>query len=68
MSATEGSSGGRRRVLLIATPFAVGAVAGAGVLAGLGMTGSSDSTQPTAAPAASPATTNVVQTTSQFDA
>ena len=41
MSATEGSNRGRRRVLLIAAPFVAGAVVGAGVLAGIGVTGAS---------------------------
>src|SRR5690242_4542366 len=67
MSATERSNRGRRRVLLVAAPFVAGAVVGAGVLTGIGVTGGSDS--PSTTVAAAPATsTNIAQTTSQFDA
>jgi len=68
MSATERSNRGRRRVLLVAAPFVAGAVVGAGVLTGIGVTGGPDSPSTTAA-AATPATsTNIAQTTSTFDA
>ena len=49
MSATEGTNSRRRRVLLIAAPFVAGAVVGAGVLAGVGVTGPA---QPSVAPVA----------------
>jgi putative serine protease PepD len=65
MSATERTNSRRRRVLLIAAPFAAGAVVGAGVLAGVDVTGPS-SPASTAAPAA--AVSNVSQTTAQLDA
>jgi putative serine protease PepD len=68
MSTTEGSNGKKRRVLLIAAPFAAGAIVGAAILGGVGMTGSSSSPTASAAPSTSAATTNVAQTSSQFDA
>ena len=68
MSATERSSRGRRRVLLIAAPFAAGAVVGAGVLTGIGVNGTSGTPTTTAAPTTSAASANVAQTASQFDA
>ena len=68
MSATEETKGGRRRVLLVAAPFAVGLAVGAGVLAGVGMTGSSGSASESAAPATSALSTNVAQTSAQLDA
>ena len=68
MSETEGTKRGKRRVLLIAAPFAAGAIVGAAVLAGVGMTGSSSSPAATAAPSTSAVTTNVAQTSSQLDA
>ncbi len=67
MSATEGSNRGRRRVLLIAAPFAAGAVVGAGVLTGIGANGTSSSPATTAAPVTSTAA-SVAQTATQFDA
>ena len=68
MSATEeGTKGRKRRVLLIAAPFAAGAIVGAAILAGVGMTGSSSSPA-AAAPSTSGVTTNVAQTSSQLDA
>ena len=67
MSAAEGSSRGRRRVLLIAAPFAAGAVVGAGVLTGIGVNGTSNAPATTAAPISSTAA-NVAQTANQFDA
>jgi len=69
MSTTEGTNGRKRRVLLVAAPFAAGAIVGAAVLTGVGMTGSSSSPAATATtPATSAVTTNVAQTTSQLDA
>ena len=67
MSATEGSNRGRRRVLLIAAPFVAGAVVGAGALAGIGVNDGSGSPASSAAPLTS-VSTNVSQTSSQFDA
>src|SRR6478736_6035617 len=67
MSATEGSNRGRRRVLLIAAPFVAGAVVGAGALAGIGVNDGAGSPASSAAPLTS-VSTNVSQTSSQFDA
>ena len=67
MNENESKGRGHRRVLLIATPFAVGAAAGAALFAGLG---SSSTADPTAASAVTHAASsaNVAATTSQFDA
>lgn len=69
MNTHEGRGGGRRRALLIAAPFAVGAAAGAGLFAGLGSTGSSNpAAASTATKAGSAGFANVAQTTTRFDA
>ena len=46
MNANEGPKSAGRRVLLIAAPFAAGAVVAGGVFAGLGITDSSNGSQP----------------------
>ncbi len=69
MNATEEKTRSRRRLLLIAAPFAAGAVAGAGLFAGIGATSSSDpAAAGTATQDSSAASASVAQTTSQFDA
>ncbi len=69
MNAIESNGRGRRRVLLIGAPFAVGAAAGAAMFAGLGGSSRSDAPGTGAVTQAAAATSaNVVQTTSQFDA
>ena len=68
MSATEGSNRGRRRVLLIAAPFVAGAVVGAGVLAGIGVDERVRLAGVQRRPGSRAASTNVAQTSSQFDA
>jgi putative serine protease PepD len=68
MNANEGPKSARRRVLLIAAPFAAGAVVAGGVFAGLGVTDSSSGPQPGVATAAAVSTTDISQTAARLDA
>ena len=69
MNTTEGQPHRRRRVLLIAAPFAAGAVAAAAVFVGLDGANSSDHPTVTAAtPVTTGAPTDVVRAAAQFDA
>ena len=68
MNANEGPKSAGRRVLLIAAPFAAGAVVAGGVFAGLGITDSSNGSQPGATTAAAVATTSISQTSAKLDA
>ena len=68
MNANEGPKSAGRRVLLIAAPFAAGAVVAGGVFAGLGITDSSNGSQPGATTAAAVVTTNISQTSTKLDA
>jgi len=68
MNANEGPKSAGRRVLLIAAPFAAGAVVAGGVFAGIGITDSSNGSQPGATTAAAVATTSISQTSAKLDA
>jgi putative serine protease PepD len=68
MNANEGPKSAGRRVLLIAAPFAAGAVVAGGVFAGLGITDSSNGSEPGATTAAAVATTNISKTSAKLDA
>ena len=69
MSTSDGRPRGRRRVVLMAAPFAAGAVVAAAVFAGINAVGSSDpATATTAAPAVAGVAKDVVQASAQFDA
>ena len=68
MNANEGPKSAGRRLLLIAAPFAAGAVVAGGVFAGLGITDSSNGSQPGATTAAAVVTTNISQTSTKLDA
>ncbi len=68
MNGSQPERGRSRRIVWIAAPFAVGAVAGAGLLAGLGGTSSSTPTASAVPPVASAAVTSVAQTNADLNA
>ncbi len=66
MNGSQPERGRSRRIGRIATPFAVGAVAGAGLLAWLGGTSPSTPSASVAPPVASAVATTVAQTSAEF--
>ena len=68
MNGSQPERGRSRQIVRIAAPFAVGAVAGAGLLAGLGGTSSSTPAASVAPPVASATARSVAQSSADFNA